>query len=532
MKWRLFGSRKLGFTLALAWGLALALALALGGCGTLPAGVERPVTTSLPAVPDQSPLARLAEAELPPGAQSGFRLLPLGAYALDARLALIGRATRTLDLQVYIMENDESGRAVFAALRDAALRGVRVRLLLDDLNSAGAEPLLQALVDVPNLEIRLFNPFCCARQSLPGRIATSLGDLPRLDHRMHNKLMIADGALAIVGGRNISDEYFGRGRVANFIDLDAVAAGRVVPQLGVLFDRYWNSEESFPAKALVRPPSPLADGAATLAQLLPASASRIDLALPAADLLGREPVGKELAANRLSLVPGLAYGVADQPSKRLQIGDELESNSLMTGAVSQMLGARDEIVVSSPYLVPGTRGMAVLHSLQRKGVDMTLVTNSLWANDSALVYIGYARYRLPILRAGVKLYEVSAQPSDSASRPFFSGSSRGRLHAKLVVIDRQVVLLGSLNLDPRSARRNTELGVAVDSPALAQEALRLLEAMKNEAYSVRLDTEGSMLSWVQPNDEEDQGVDVEPGTSPLNALQRMLLQPLVPEDLL
>lgn len=522
MRWHLFASRM----------LALALALALGACGSLPTNVERPVSMSLPAAPEQSPLARLAASELPAGAQSGFRLLPLGAYGLDARLALIGRATRTLDLQVYIMENDESGRAVFAALRDAALRGVRVRLLLDDLNSAGAEPLLQALVGVPNFEIRLFNPFCCARQSLASRIASSLGDLTRLDHRMHNKLMIADGALAIVGGRNIADAYFGRDAVANFIDLDAVAAGRVVPQLGVLFDRYWNSEESFPAEALVRPPAAGPERSAMLARLLPPEASRIGLALPPADLLGREPVGKELAAHRLSLLPGLAYAVADLPSKRLQIGDELEANSLMTGAVSQMLGTRSELVVSSPYLVPGTRGMAVLHSLQRKGVDMTLVTNSLSANDSALVYIGYARYRLPILRASVKLYEVSAQPSASASRPFFSGSSRGRLHAKLVVIDQQVVLLGSLNLDPRSARRNTELGVAIDSPALAREALRLLEAMKSEAYGVRLESEGNALSWVSSGEDDAQAVDTEPGVSPWNALQRMLLQPLVPEDLL
>ncbi|MDM0065780.1 phospholipase D family protein [Variovorax sp. J31P207] len=522
MNWRRFGFCMLGF----------ALALALGACGSLPAGVERPVSTSLPAAPDASPLARLAESALPAGAQSGFRLLPLGAYGLDARLALIGRATRTLDLQVYIMDNDESGRAVFAALRDAAQRGVRVRLLLDDLNSAGAEPLLEALVDLPNFEIRLFNPFCCARQSLAGRIATSLGDLPRLDHRMHNKLMIADGALAIVGGRNIADAYFGRDPVANFIDLDAIAAGRVVPQLGVLFDRYWNSKESFPAKSLVRPLGPESARMAALARLLPDSAAPIDPGLPARDLLGREPVGKELAANRLSLVPGLAYGVADQPSKRLQIGDELEDGSLMTGAVSQMLGTRNELVVSSPYLVPGTRGMAVMHSLQRKGVEMTLVTNSLSANDSALVNIGYARYRRPILRAGVRLYEISAQPSANASQPFFSGSSRGRLHAKLMVIDQEVVLLGSLNLDPRSARRNTELGVAIDSPALAREALRLIDAMKNEAYFLRLETQGSALAWVSPNEDDDQGVDTEPGVSPWNALQRLLLQPLVPEDLL
>ena len=225
----------------------LFLALTLTACGSLPAGVQRQESHSLQASPAESPLAQLAATQLPADAQSGFRLLPLGSYALDARLALIERATRTLDVQYYVMDNDASGRAVFAALRDAAGRGVRVRLLLDDMNTTRAEPLIEALSDVPNLEIRLFNPFCCARSSLAGRVATSLGDLPRLDHRMHNKLLIADGALAIVGGRNVADEYFARNPVANFIDLDAIAAGRVVPQLGVLFDRYWNSEESFPA---------------------------------------------------------------------------------------------------------------------------------------------------------------------------------------------------------------------------------------------------------------------------------------------
>ncbi len=234
----------------------LFLALTLTACGSLPAGVQRQESHSLQASPAESPLAQLAATQLAADAQSGFRLLPLGSYALDARLALIERATRTLDVQYYVMDNDASGRAVFAALRDAAGRGVRVRLLLDDMNTTGAEPLIEALTEVPNLEIRLFNPFCCARSSLAGRVATSLGDLPRLDHRMHNKLLIADGALAIVGGRNVADQYFARNPVANFIDLDAIAAGRVVPQLGVLFDRYWNSEESFPATYFSGPRQP------------------------------------------------------------------------------------------------------------------------------------------------------------------------------------------------------------------------------------------------------------------------------------
>jgi len=518
-------------TLRFLWTAFLALALA--ACGSLPVGVERQESHSLQASPAESPLAQLAASQLPADAQSGFRLLPLGSYALDARLALIERATRTLDVQYYIMDNDVTGRAVFAALRDAAGRGVRVRLLLDDLNTTGAEPLIEALSDVPNLEIRLFNPFCCARYSLAGRVATSLGELPRLDHRMHNKLLIADGALAIFGGRNIADEYFARNPVANFIDLDAVAVGRVVPQLGVLFDRFWNSEESFPAAYLSGPRPPAGARDALLRKLLPAGAAHIDIDLPDKDLLGLEPVSKELRAVRLTLVPGLAYAVADRPSKRLQAPDDLENTSLMSGAVSQMLGTRSELVVTSPYLVPGKRGMAVFHSLQRKGVHMTLVTNSLPASDSTIVYLSYSRYRPRLVKAGVELYEVSADTTPNSKPIFgFGGSSKGRLHAKLAIIDEDVVLLGSLNLDPRSARKNTELGVAIDSPALAKQALRIVEAMKAEAYRIRQEPEGGMLAWVPPEEDDDQALDKEPGISLLNALQRLLLQPLVPEDYL
>ncbi|HEY2257219.1 MAG TPA: phospholipase D family protein, partial [Variovorax sp.] len=468
------------------WASALALGL-LGACGSLPVAVEKPVSHHQTATPAQSPLAQLAATQLPDGAPSGFRLLPLGPYALDARLALIERATRTLDLQVYIMNNDESGRAVFAALRDAARRGVRVRLLLDDLNSAGAEALIEVLATLPNFEIRLFNPFCCLRSSFAGRIASSLGDLSRLDHRMHNKLLIADGALAILGGRNIGDEYFGRDPYANFIDLDAIAAGLVVPQLAGIFDRYWNSGDAFPMAALTGKGPQDPPSTAALEQLLPASAVNIDLQLPEKDLLGRGPVSAELKANRLTLLPAVAYAVADRPDKRQLPLDDLEFDTLMAGARSNMLGTRSQLVIVSPYLVPGKPGMALLRSLQVKGVEQTAVTNSLASNDSAVVYYGYARYRLPMVQAGVKLYEISAMPNGN-SRTLFGGSSRGRLHAKLMVIDQQTVLLGSLNLDPRSSRKNTEVGTAIDSPAIAAEALRIVDAMKTEAYQVLLES--------------------------------------------
>ncbi len=520
----------------------LLLGLALGACGALPVGTPRTASQSLESTPSQSRLARLAADALPPEAASGFRLLPLGPYALDARLALIRKATHSIDLQVYIMENDASGRAVFAALRDAALRGVRVRLLLDDLNSTGAEPLIETLAGLPNFEIRLFNPFCCARGSFVGRLVTSAGDLPRLDHRMHNKLMIADGALAIVGGRNIADEYFGLSDRANFIDLDGIAAGRVVPQLGAIFDRYWNSEEAYPARVLTGQARSNPDAAlAASLQVLPVKAGDIDLQLPEQDLLGRGPVSAEIAAGRLSLLPAVAYAVADRPSKLRQAPDDIDNTSLMAGAIANILGTRSDISLVSPYLVPGQRGMSILQSLQLKGVDMTLVTNSLPANDSVVVYFGYARYRKRLLEAGVKLYEISASPS-AQGRTLFGGSSRGRLHAKVLVIDHQTTLLGSLNLDPRSARENTEVGVAIDSPAIAAEALRIVDAMKTEAYRVQLGSDDGRLSWLPPGaggdaasgaadaaDPEDASVP-EPGVSPLTALERLLLRPLVPED--
>jgi putative cardiolipin synthase len=266
-----------------------------------------------------------------------------------------------------------------------------------------------------------------------------------------------------------------------------------------------------------------------LAGLLPADATQIDLQLPEHDLLGRGPVSAELAAGRLTLLPAVAYAVADRPDKRRLPLDDLEFGTLMAGAESNMLGTRTQLVVVSPYLVPGKPGMALLRSLEAKGVEQTVVTNSLASNDSALVYFSYAHYRMPMAQAGVKLYEISAAPTGN-SLSLFGGSSRGRLHAKLMVIDSQTVLLGSLNLDPRSARKNTEVGVAIDSPAIAAEALRVVDAMETEAYRVQLESPGGGLSWVPPNEDDDQAIHAEPGMSALNILERLVLRPLVPED--
>ena len=229
------------------------LSLVLTGCGTLPANTGKTDSVSLPLNPD-SPLVKIAKASSPGEDQTGVRMLPLGAYSLDTRLQLAQRATTSLDVQYYQFENDPTGRLLMTALRDASIRGVRVRLLVDDLYTTRTDALLRGLASFPNVEVHLFNPFCCARgRGVAGRYTASLFDFGRLNHRMHNKLFVADGVMAVIGGRNIADEYFQRGVEANFVDMDAFVMGAAVKELSAIFDRYWNSEVVYPIELIGEP---------------------------------------------------------------------------------------------------------------------------------------------------------------------------------------------------------------------------------------------------------------------------------------
>jgi len=514
------------------WCLAL-----LAGCAGLPHVDREAITTSAIGMSDQTTLGRIAKASTPAPDLSGFRLMPLGTFSYDTRLQLARRAEVSLDVQYYHFENDESGRYLIRALRDAAERGVRVRLLIDDLYTGGSDPLFLAFAAHPNVEVRLFNPFCCARDhGQAARFIAATGDWSRVNHRMHNKMFIADGAMAVFGGRNVANEYFLRNDMAqNFIDVDAFAVGWIIPPMQALFDRYWNSDPVYPLEALAKSPLSKEELRAKFDEWTGAARTPPPAPLPPNDILGYGPIADDLDGGRLGLIWGNAYVFADYPDKPFEpgVGDELLETSATYNASEAIRMAKTEVVATSPYLVPGQRGMALLRSLRDRNVKVTLMTNSLGSTDEPVVHLGYSRYREEMLRIGIDLYEISAVRVKKNKRNYLFGSSLGRLHAKLVVIDRKTSFIGSMNLDPRSATTNTEFGAVIDSPELARELIRVIDIDRlQSAYRVRLAAHGSGLEWLSIEGDEEVIQSEEPESSGWLKFKLWLLQHVVPEGLL
>ncbi len=518
-----------------AWRGCLAVLVAglLGGCGTLPSAPDRPRSAALAPQAD-SELVRIAQASTPAPELSGFRLMPLGLFSLDARVQLIQRARHAVDVQYYVFDDDPSGRLLLLNLHDAAARGVRVRLLVDDLYTTATHELLRAFADEPNVEVRLFNPFCCARGGgLATRFAASVLDLGRLNHRMHNKLLVADGAFAVAGGRNVADDYFMRGSLANFVDMDALITGAVVRELSGIFDSYWNSPVVYPVQAVEPAPADAAALHRLLEQTLDMARQAPPLRLPSTDVLGYGPVGEELDGGRIGLVWGTAMAVADPPDKLTRASDAAYADSLAYQALMRIWTADSEVVLTSPYMIPGPLGIKSFEDLQRRKVKITVLTNSLAATDEPLVHTGYSRYRERLLDAGVDLYELSPTRAQRNKRLGMFGSSVGRLHAKTAVVDRRDVFLGSMNLDPRSRTQNTELGVFVRSPQLAKELLRVVNISKlQSAYRVRRDPAGPGLQWLTLDDEGEVILGEEPESTWWMRVHNFFFGFLVPEELL
>ncbi len=511
---------------------------ALAGCASLPRDFEKPASQAISLADTQeSVLTKATIASRPSSDLSGFRLLPTGGYAFNTRVALARRARHTLDAQYYIVEDDETGRAILKELQDAARRGVRVRLLMDDIGTETLDQTLLKMAAQSNIEVRIFNPFAWGRAAVSTRLLSSLGDLSRVNRRMHNKSFVADNIMAVTGGRNIGNEYFMYSNGTNFIDLDIFAAGPIVADLSSVFDRYWNSTYVYPIETLVKFEPKMAAMAEQMMAAVPGMPEMIgdDGLAPAVmrDLLGHAPLAQEIDAGRMGLTWATARVVADDPSKVVGVTDATLPDTA-SEMLSSLIGmAKSEVTILTPYFVPGKTGMAVLRALRNKGVRVSVLTNSLAATDTPIVHIGYAAYRLEMLRIGVDLYELSPTRGSKKGMLGLFGSSRAKLHAKSVVVDGQQLFVGSINLDPRSARTNTEQGLIIRSPELASEVIDLLAHDKGESsYHLRLTPDRNDIEWVSRENGVETVIDHDPDAGLLLRFGLKILGPFAPEELL
>jgi cardiolipin synthase C len=497
--------------------LLAALLFLVSGCASLPRHVEKSRSEAL-SDPATTSLGRIVAAEEGANNLSGIRLLVSGEEALADLITLADHAERTLDIQYYIIHQDDSARILLHHVRLAADRGVRVRVLVDDLNTAGEDRRFMHLGERANVEVRVFNPFPGGRSATWTRLLASVNDIPRINHRMHNKLFVADNALAITGGRNIGDQYFTRDQYNNFIDLDVVAAGAIVPELSASFDAFWNSKYAYPIASVASPVSaepaspPLVDSGAV------ANANRLE---------------GELDSGRVQLTWVPATVLADRPAK---IASETAPNEEVTIANSisaLMRSARQELIVISPYFVPGTDGVAMMRELVEQGVHIRILTNSLASTDSPLVHNGYARYREDLLKLGVELSEVRPKLGQKRDRFHPFRGSNASLHAKALVIDQKTVFIGSMNMDARSARTNSELGLVMRSAEIARQVTSLLDDISADgSYKLQLVDHSDQIEWSSGEPGSEKIWYSDPETTRLQRFSLKLLAPFAPEELL
>ena len=432
------------------------------------------------------------------GTQSGFRLLATGLDAFVARVGLIELADRTLDLQYYIFHGDATGEIIVDRLIAAADRGVHVRLLLDDWGTLEKKDEAVVGLDAhPNIEIRLFNPY--VHRSGIGRVGELVKSFSRVNRRMHNKQLIADGVAVVLGGRNIGDEYFGLGEL-DFQDVDVLAGGPIVRESTAIFEAYWQSAFAKPVSALGAPaPSPERFDAARRAL-----AERVEQqrASQYAKALLESPLVTDLREAR-DCLPHWAEArmFADPPGKLAEPAGTGGPRYLAAQVAAAVRAAQSELLLVSPYFVPGKEGVAMLAGKRRAGASVNVLTNSLAATDVWLVHAGYRKYRQRLLEQGVRLYELKQEGRATAPASGLVGSSHASLHGKTFVFDRQSVFIGSMNLDARSIEQNTEDGLLIESPGLAAEVASLFERWTGPtvSYAVQL-AEAGRLEWVATTD--------------------------------
>ncbi|MBD9580081.1 MULTISPECIES: phospholipase D family protein [Delftia] len=582
-------------------GMVLLALLASTGCAGLPSQVERPVTRAL-TNSSVTPLGQLIQqqrSEAGSKQTSAFTLLSGAQAAYGARLALVEGAQQTLDLQYYAIHADESTQRLLRGVVEAARRGVRVRVLLDDFHSTGANAQVMRLAFVPGIEMRMFNPLAGARSSALGRAYTLLTDFQRAQQRMHNKLFIADNAMGVIGGRNLGDAYFDADSASNFVDLDVLAAGPVVGDLSRSFDSYWNNQRAYPVQSLISlkelkqlrerfaddddqaqedDPTPAVPPKEAKADDQTAEQRRIiwdqqpmDLrkarwTWASAAVLVDEPAKIPLDRDE---GPGSITGAGTdasaqaspaphspqaRPAGTLPMGQPagtlrqaarpvLEADSVVDGLLALVRKTRRDLLVVSPYFVPGPDMMEAFRGARQRGVRVRILTNSLASNDAPLAHAGYARHRKALLEMGVELYEMRSTAA-SVRSAFGSGStggggpsgstgaSRAMLHSKLLVVDGHLVAVGSMNLDLRSQLQNTEIALLIASREFGRLATQSIdEGLQDGSWRVELDKDGELV-WRASEDSERGDEHSEPDASWGLRLMLKLIGPLAPDHLL
>ena len=484
---------------------ALFLTAALWGCAGHPPGSEfhKGASTAF-ARPEETPLGRQFAGEAHEhGDDSGFRIVSVGADGFRIRMQMIDAAQKTLDLQYYIFRGDVTGRLLTDSLARAAKRGVRIRLLIDDADTVPGDEQILRLLDFPSVEVRIFNPYGYRGHSKVMRDLDFLLHASRLNYRMHNKLFVVDNALAVVGGRNIGNQYFQIDPESQFADEDVFTVGPTVARLSGTFDEFWNSDLAIPVQALghVNPGLPAQSGHST--------------AIDYAALLETQEPFAGIVSGRLPLAWAQARVVHDSPDKK-EVVEGAQPGRLIVGAV--MDSARDvksEILMISPFFVPAPDELQLLKDLRQREVSVRILTNSLESTPEIAAQSGYDRLRVPLLQEGAELYEVrsrlgNARGSGQTARVSRFGNYA--LHAKVYVFDRRRVFIGSMNYDQRSKHINTEIGLIIDSKELAQQTAHRFDEMVKPENCYIPGLRASTASGVSPGlvwRTQENGADVE-----------------------
>ncbi|WP_423934216.1 phospholipase D family protein [Comamonas sp. 23] len=578
-------------------------AVLLAGCASkLPTQVDRPVSSAQPPAAS-SPLVQIsqqrqkAESKAGPGV-SGFEILAGAQAAYGARLALVQGAKHTLDVQYYAIHADASTARLLESVVNAARRGVRVRVLLDDFHGTGRNAQVMRLAFEPNIEMRMFNPLPGDRDSPISRMWNAATDFQRAQQRMHNKLFLADNVMGIMGGRNLGDAYFDNDESSNFLDTDVLVMGPAVQDLSSSFDSYWNNERAYPVQSLIskktledmqqayqaRPGKGGDDDTTNVASEPAASSASSGGALPSPPDGEPRPGGaisdeqrerawdmQPVDLQAVPLVWAHSVVMADAPSKIPAVDSDGQTNALsaapgvldnkrlaqlralaetrnpghspsadsvVDGLVQLLSYAKKDLLIVSPYFVPGESMRQAFKDAVQRGVRVRILTNSLSSNDAPIAHIGYARHRENLLRDGVELYELVSDESDlraafglGSGQNSFREGRRVMLHSKVLVLDGQLLVVGSMNLDQRSKLQNTEIAVLVRSRKLSGQAAGMIEkGLESAAWHVVL-KDGKLL-WQAPQNSRLKDQTTEPDASLPLRLMLKIISPFTPDSLL